>query len=45
MDYLMSLSPFLIVCLVTTFNWLMTFLGASLVFLLKRQVIKLSALP
>lgn len=36
MDYLMSLSPFLIVCLVTTFNWLMTFFGASLVFFVKK---------
>ena len=35
MDYLLSLNPFVIVLLVATFNWLMTFLGASLVYFVK----------
>ena len=35
MNYLLSLNPFLIVLLVATFNWLMTFLGASLVYFVK----------
>lgn len=35
MNYLLSLSPIMIVFMVATFNWLMTFLGSSLVYFVK----------
>lgn len=41
MDYLLSLNPFLIVLIVATFNWLMTFLGASLVLFVRKASQKL----
>lgn len=41
MEYLLSLSPFIIVLIVATFNWLMTFLGSSLVFLVRQASQKL----
>lgn len=41
MEYLLSLSPFIIVLVVATFNWLMTFLGASLVLFVKNASKKL----
>ena len=41
MEYILSLSPFIIVLIVATFNWLMTFLGASLVLFVKNASKKL----
>ena len=41
MEYILSLSPFIIVLIVATFNWLMTFLGASLVLFVKSASKKL----
>lgn len=41
MEYLLSLNPFIIVLIVATFNWLMTFLGASLVLFVKSASKKL----
>ena len=35
MKFLLSLNPITIVFLVATFNWLMTFFGASLVYFVK----------
>ncbi|MEI3326149.1 MAG: hypothetical protein V8R64_06695 [Thomasclavelia sp.] len=42
MEYILSLSPFIIVLIVATFNWLMTFLGASLVLFVKSASQKIS---
>ena len=36
MEYLLSLNPFIIVLIVATFNWLMTFFGASLVLFVRK---------
>lgn len=41
MEYILSLSPFIIVLIVATFNWLMTFLGASLALFVKNASKKL----
>ena len=41
MEYLLSLNPFIIVLIVATFNWLMTFFGASLVLFVRKASQKL----
>lgn len=41
MDILLSFNPIIIVLIVATFNWLMTFLGASLVYFVKKANKKL----
>lgn len=41
MKYLLSLNPFIIVLIIATFNWSMTFFGASLVFFVRKESQKL----
>ena len=41
MEYLLSLNPFIIVLIVATFNWLMTFFGASSVLFVRKASQKL----